>query len=285
MSKRTMIMAGLVGLVVVSGCTALDRELERRTPQASVESARISGFDFDAARILVDLRVDNPNEIAVDIAGLDYSLRLDGEHALSGDSAERASIPARGSGNLAVPITLDYRDLYDRIAGLRGRETIAYAIDFGVMVDVPLLGERRVPVSTSGSVPVPQRPGIALRDLRIDSLGMDGARVVLDVDVSNPNAFDLALEALRYQFKINDREWASGGLSDLARIEAGGRRRIEIPLTLDFAALGSGVYRMLIDGSRVEYELDGLLSGTTGDARFGTFDVVFEDRGNVGVGR
>lgn len=285
MSIRRTIGIGLVALVGLSACAAFDREVEKRTPEASVDSVRIAGFDFDAARILVDLRVDNPNAIAIDIAGLDYELRLDGEHALSGDSAEQTSIPARGSGNLAVPITLDYRDLYDRFAGLQGRNTVDYAIDMGVMVDVPLLGQRRVPVSTSGSVPVPQRPGIAVRDLRVDRLGFDGARIVLDLDVTNPNAFDLALGALRYDLKVNDREWASGGLSDLARIDAGGRSRIAIPFDLDFAALGSGMYRMLLDGTRADYELNGLLSGTAGDDRFGPFDVVFEDQGSIGVGQ
>lgn len=275
----------LVVLLAVSGCAAFDREVERRTPEASVDGARIAGLDFNAAQLLVHVRVDNPNPVRINVAGLDYELRLDGERALAGDSGERAEIPARGSGLLAVPITLAYDDLYERVAGLRGRDAVDYAIDFGVTVDVPLLGERRVPASASGTMPIPQRPGIALRDLRIDHLGVDGARVVVDVDVSNPNTFDLALDALHYDLRVDGRDWASGFLAHSTRIGPDERATLSIPLALDFAAMGAGVRQMLLGGGRVEYDLSGRVSGTAGEALLGDFEIPFEDAGAVGLGR
>jgi len=270
--------------VVVTGCAAFDREVERRTPEASVETARIAGLDFDAARLLVDVRVDNPNPVKINVAGLDYELRLDGERALAGDSGERTEIPARGSGTLAVPITLTYAELQDQFAGLRGRDSVDYAIDFGVTVDVPLLGERRVPASVSGTMPIPQRPGITLRDLRVDHLGFDGARVVVDVEVSNPNTFDLALDALRYDLRVDGRDWASGFLARSTRIGPDERATLSIPLELDFAAMSAGVRQMLLGGGRVEYDLSGVLSGAAGEALLGQFELPFDDAGAVGLG-
>lgn len=282
-TMRRILWTGLTVLLAASGCTAIEREAERRTPKASIESTRIDDFDFDAARLLVDVRVDNPNPVAINIAGLDYELRLNGKHVLSGDSAERAKVSARGSGNVAIPVTLDYRDLSDRMADLRGRDTVDYVIDLGILVDVPLLGERRLPASASGTIPVPQRPRIALNDLRVERLNFDGARLMLDVAVGNPNAFDLVLDTLRYRLNINGNDWASGALQDRARVDAGEEATLSIPIELDFSTIGSGVHRMLLTGGRVDYDLSGFLSGTAGHEQFGDFELPFEDAGGIGI--
>lgn len=278
-AMRGIFWAGLILLLTGAGCTAIEREAERRTPSASIESARITGFDFEAARLLVELRVDNPNPVAVRVAGLDYELRLNGQRALTGDSAERAEIPARGTGNVTVPITLTYRDLAERVGDLRDRDTIDYAIDLGIVVDVPLLGERRLPASASGTLPVPQRPDIALNDLRIERLDLSGARLALDVTVSNPNTFELVLGTLGYQLSINGREWATGAIERLPRVGAGERSALSIPIDLDFSAIGSGVRQMLISGGRADYDLSGLLTGTAGENLLGDFELSFQDSG------
>lgn len=284
-AMRGILWAGLIPLLTGVGCTAIERETERRTPSASVESARIAGFDFDTAQLLVNLRVDNPNPVAIRVAGFDYELRLNGQRALAGDSAKRAQIPASGNGNVTVPITLTYRDLARQVANLRERDTIEYAIDLGIVVDMPLLGERRLPASASGTLPVPQRPGIAVNDLRVERLNLRGAQLALDVTVSNPNTFDLALGALRYTLNINGHEWAAGALDRLPRVDAGESTTLSIPVEMDFAAIGSGVRQMLISGSRADYELSGQLTGTAGEKLLGDFDLSFEESGTAGIVR
>lgn len=284
-TTRGILSAALILFLTLSGCAAIEREAERLRPSASIESTRVTGFDFDAARLLVDVRVDNPNPVGIEIAGLDYELRLNGERVLTGESADRSDIPPRGSGTVAVPITLDYGDLADRVGHLRGRDTVDYAIDLGIMVDVPLLGKRRVPVTASGTVPIPQRPEIALRDLRVERLGLGGARVMLDVAVSNPNAFALALNTLQYELSINGGNWARGSLNELSRVGAGERSTMSIPVNLDFAAIGSGVRELLMAGARADYDLSGVLSGTAGPDLFGDFELSFEETGTIGVAR
>lgn len=282
-TMRKILWSGLILLLTASGCTAIEREAERRTPKASIESTHIAGFDFDAARLLVNVRVDNPNPVAINIAGLDYELRLGGERVLSGGSTERAKISARGSGNVTIPVTLDYRDLSNRVAGLRGRDRVDYSIDLGILVNVPLLGERRLPASASGTIPVPQRPRIALRDLRVERLDFNGARLMLDVAVGNPNTFDLALDTFRYRLNVNGNDWASGALRDMARVDAGERATLSIPIELDFSTIGSGVRQMLLTGGRVDYDLSGVLSGTAGQESLGDFELPFEDAGGIGI--
>ena len=275
----------LIVALALAGCAALEREAERRTPEASVTGARVAGFDFDAARLLFDVEVDNPNPVGIDVAGLDYDLRLGGERALSGESDERGEIPRRGSGSVAVPVTLDYRELRDQFSGLRWGSESDYEIDFGVHVDVPLLGERRLPASTSGTLPIPERPRVSVQDLRVERLGLDGARMALDVEVANANAFGLDLSALSYSLQIDGSDWASGTLERAARVDAEGSTTLSVPIDLDFGEMASGVRRMLLEGRRADFAFSGSLRGSADVDGLGDFELGFDEEGATGLGR
>lgn len=267
-------------ILLLSGCALLEGEMERRTPEASVEGTRISALSFDSVDLLVDVRIDNPNPVGIELAGLDYDLRLDGERALSGKSEQRLSVPARDSGVVSLPITLGFQDLYDRLGGLRGRDEVDYAVDLGIDVDVPVLGVKRVSASASDTLPLPKLPKVSLHDVRVEHLGLSGARMLVDLGVDNPNGFGLNLDALRYSLNVDGEDWISGVLEDPSRVASHERTTLSIPVELDFATLGSGLFRMLTEGRMLDYELQGGLTGTAGESRLGQFELDFEDLGN-----
>ncbi len=275
----------LLTLLVLSGCSVLEQQVEQRSPEARVEGVRVSGLNFEQVRLLVDVQVDNPNPVSVRIAGLDYEVRLHGERAFSGESREPSEVPARGSAMVSVPITLTYRELYEGIAGLRGRDRVDFDVDVGLDVGIPLLGNRRLSASTSDTLPLPKWPGVSLSNLRIERLGLDGASVVLDLGVYNPNSFGLTVDGLRYDFSVNGRDWARGELEQSAVVDPDGRATLSIPVDVDFAALGSGVYRMLLEGGALDYQLSGRLAGTAGEGFPGQFELELNDSGEVSPDR
>ena len=276
----------ILGLfLLLTGCSALQEQLTRSTPEVSVDGIRIVSLGFDAIDLLVDVRVDNPNPVGVQVAGLDYELRLDGKRAISGESAERAGIPARGSGTVSVPVTLGYQDLYERFGTLRDRDAVDYALELGIDVDVPVLGVQRLSASASDTLPLPGWPSVSLRDVRIDRLGLDGARLIMDIDVDNPNSFALDIGTLRYQLSVDGQDWISGTLDQPARIAPKEGASLSIPVELDLASMGSGVYRMLTEGRMLDYQLRGNLAGTADESRLGSFEFDFDDAGAVAPGQ
>ncbi len=285
MNMRPSLWFPLSLILLLSGCALFEDEMERRTPQASVEGTRLAGLSFDSVDLLVDVRIDNPNAVGVQLAGLNYDLRLDGERALSGESDARSEIPARDSGTLSVPITLGFQELYDRIDGLRGKDSVDYAVDLGIDVDVPLLGVRRISASTSDTLPLPKVPRVSLGDVRVDRLGLSGARMLVDLGVENPNGFGLNLDALRYSLNVEGQDWISGMMEETARVASNDSTTLTIPVDLDFASLGSGLYRMLTENRMLDYQLQGSLTGTAGESRLGQFELDFEDLGNFRPGR
>lgn len=267
-------------IVLLSGCALFEQEMERRQPTASVEGTRISALSFDSVDLEVDVRIDNPNPVGVRLAGLDYDLRLDGERALSGESNARSNIPARDSGTVSVPITLGFQELYERVSGLRGRNEVDYEVDLGLNVDVPVLGVQRLSASTSDTLPLPKVPRVSLSDVRVDRLGLTGARMLVDLGVSNPNGFGLDLDALRYSFTVEGQDWVSGMVEESTRLDSNETSTLTVPVELDFASLGSGLYRMLTENRALDYQLQGSMTGTAGDSPLGRFDLDFEDLGD-----
>lgn len=273
--------AALAGLSLLAGCAALEEELARRQPTAAVESLRLAGLGFDAAEVVVDVRIDNPNAIAIELAGFDYELRLAGRPLLSGDRRQHVTVPADGSGRLEVPLRLAYDEVYALARDLEGRDAVDYAVDLALRVDVPALGRREIGLSASGRLPLPRSPRVELRSLRLDALDAEGARLVLALGVDNPNGFDLTLAELRYTLRVDNRRWASGTMTRSAAVPAHGTGRLSLPLELDFAAIGGEAWQVLTGSGALDYTLEGRLKGMAGHALLGEFDVPFSRSGRL----
>lgn len=266
---------------LLAGCAALEQELARRQPTAAVESMRLAGLGFDAAEVVLDVRIDNPNPVAIELDGFDYELRLAGRSLLSGERRRRVTVPADGSGRIEVPLRLVYEEVYAAARDLGGRDTVDYAVDLALRVDVPALGRREIGVTASGRLPLPRPPRVEVRSLRLDALDGEGARVVLDLGVDNPNAFGLTLAELRYTLHVDNRRWASGSMDRSAAVPAHGTGRLSLPLELDFAAIGGEAWQVLTGSGAIDYTLEGRLKGIAGHALLGKFDVPFSRSGRL----
>lgn len=284
-SRAAVACTGLaVVALLASGCAALQSELEQRRPTVEVRGARVAGLSFDEARLEVELRIDNPNPVGIELAGIDYDLALDGRSVLSGERDRTLAIPPDGARTLALPIRVPFADAAAVLGELGGRESLAYAVELGAVLDVPVIGRRRVPARAEGRLPVPSMPAIRAADLRLDSLDWSGARVVLELAVDNPNPFGFALERLDYTLRVEGTEWASAGAAPGTRVPAEGRATLALPFRLDFATVGREAYRLLRDGGSVAYALEGRARGATDGAAGAPFTHDFRRRGRVRLG-
>ena len=59
-----------------------------------------------------DIKIDNPNNIAIDLAGLDYGLKINQSSLFSGTKNDPLNIGAKGSSTIQIPLSLKYEDIY-----------------------------------------------------------------------------------------------------------------------------------------------------------------------------
>jgi LEA14-like dessication related protein len=107
-------------------------------------------------------------------------------------------------------------------------------------------------------------PNIKLKDIKLKSLSFTNAEVIAQVEVINPNNFNLDINNLNYQLNINQEKWGQGNITQAGMIPRKGKGTINIPLQLDLMSMGSTMFSMLHSKATLEYQLTGNATVDTG---------------------
>jgi LEA14-like dessication related protein len=140
-------------LLVLSGC-ALNTLAQMESPKVDVTGVKLKGTTLAGADVLVQFRVDNPNDVSLVLDGIVYHLRLNGQPLLDGHFDQQIQIAASGPTRVELPVTIRFDDLYKVIGTLQKQKNPEYALDADLRFSVPVLGEVTVPVTQTGKVPV-----------------------------------------------------------------------------------------------------------------------------------
>jgi LEA14-like dessication related protein len=106
-----------------------------------------------------------------------------------------------------------------------------------------ILGAACTSISTK-----PDQPVVTLESVRILSVADARANIALVLRLSNPNRFDLVVDAIEYETTLGGRPAATGRSVRIEPLPAGGEARIEIAGRVDVAAVASALMTL---GSQV----------------------------------
>lgn len=274
----------LAGFLLAS-CSSLEKVgqvLEGRKPTATVLGLKLAGLDSEGVALTFDVMVDNPNPVGVSLAGFDYDLKLGGRRFLQGEQPLGLKLPANGSSRVQVPVRLVFQTLMERYTELKNSDWADYQVDLGMAFSVPVLGRVRVPVRYEGRFPIPRMPEIRLRSLDVQQLSIKNAKLLLQLEVNNPNAFSIAVGKFDYNLKLNGLDAGRGQLQKPVDIRQGGQGVVGLPLSLDFAETGLGLYKALLGGA-IRYELNGSLEALGTTPILQPFQIPLEKRGSVNL--
>jgi LEA14-like dessication related protein len=148
---RTLIVMALVALALatlVGGC-ALVPKLE--APKLSVVSLKMQGGDIFSQRVLVRMRVFNPNTRELPIQGLTYTIEVNDAELGNGGTAAPFTVPAMGEAEFDMQFTANLAGALARLLTRRNSsESLAYRLRGNVNLSGGFL--RRIPFDERGSV-------------------------------------------------------------------------------------------------------------------------------------
>jgi LEA14-like dessication related protein len=107
-----------------------------------------------------------------------------------------------------------------------------------------------------------KRPEIELAGVRVAGIGLRGASLIADLDINNPNDFDIETDSITYQLSGNtsgDGTWQPMFQRTYAQrivIPEDQRTRVEIPIEFNYSDL-SGAARSLLDRGTFNYRIEG----------------------------
>ncbi|HET9473708.1 MAG TPA: LEA type 2 family protein [Steroidobacteraceae bacterium] len=91
-----------VALAVTAGCAALQNRDPLNVTVAGIEPLQGEGMEL---RLLVKLRVQNPNDAPIDFDGVAVEMNVQGKTFATGVSDAKGSVPRFGESIIEVPVT------------------------------------------------------------------------------------------------------------------------------------------------------------------------------------
>ena len=108
----------LVFALLLTGCTTMNKYPEQ--PRVSLVSIQPKDITLLEQRYGLQLRILNPNETAIPIKGLNYSLEINGREFAYGVSRQDVSIPAFGEALLDVDVVSNLLHVLQQVQELDG---------------------------------------------------------------------------------------------------------------------------------------------------------------------
>ncbi|REG86629.1 LEA type 2 family protein [Marinomonas pollencensis] len=245
----------LLLVLLVSGCASLQETMDVHKPKASISGVSIGSLSADSVTLLLDVDVTNPNVFPLKTAGFDLGLLVGGNNIASINQPDSSlSLPAKGSNSVSLPVTLTFDQLLKSVSGLEGKKQLDYAVEGDVAINLPVLGDLKLPVDFSGQVPIPQKPEVAFKGVKMDSISLSGAKFSMDLEVTNPNDFDVNLSDISYQLASQGTSLGGGEISKLD-LGKGQTQALSIPLTVGLSDMGMSAYRMLTSSDPVSMDV------------------------------
>lgn len=154
MSYSQVHYLSLLAILLLTSCAGLSLREPVKVTVAALEPLPGEGLE---ARFAVRLRVQNPNETALEFDGIALNLELAGLDFASGVSDQHGSVPRYGETLITVPITVPLLSIIRQIIGLADNKPdnrVSYRLSGhlggGLLGGIPFesRGELRLPDET-----------------------------------------------------------------------------------------------------------------------------------------
>ena len=132
--------------VGMSGCASLE------SPRISLSNMGLQQTTGFETVLQVSLRVLNPNDIDLNIRGVDCTLEINGKPFARGISNTAVQVPAFGSATLPITVYSSAVDIARGLINMPGREEVSYELKGRVRLEKTGWLISKLPFSSRGTV-------------------------------------------------------------------------------------------------------------------------------------
>ena len=272
-------------IILLLHCSTLKELASIQKPTVTLDHVQVTGLTFDDISLKFDIAIDNPNQLSVNLAGFDYDFLLNDQSFIQGQQSDELSIQAQSRSIVELPVDLVFKDIYKSYQNLKNLDSTDYQLKVGLLFDLPVLGQTKIPVSMKGRFPLIKIPTLAIESLHLTNLNLFSANLQLNIRLDNPNSISLLLNKINYKFKVNGIEWISGLNENPQTIEQNAKSILGIPIRLNFMQIGQTAYNLVSGTSSVNYNLDGFLNFGSSGGLIQNQNVTFNQSGTMPIQR
>ena len=134
-----LLAAGLLGTLLLSACSLVPK-FEK--PTLELVSLKLADGNLLSQRFNVRLKVHNPNDRALPVNGLHYTVEIDGKAFGKGESTRAFTVPARGEAEFDMTLEANLAGAVAAVLSRRERakgHELEYRLKGTVSIDLPLM--------------------------------------------------------------------------------------------------------------------------------------------------
>jgi LEA14-like dessication related protein len=157
-SHRSFAAVLLLATLMLAACASMPSRDPLQISVAGVESLPGEGMEL---RLLIKLRVQNPNDAPIEFNGVSLNLDVMGRKFASGVSDQAGTVPRFGETVIAVPVTVSVLRMARQVLGMLDGEPVdkvTYSLS-GKLNGAALFGTQRF--SSKGEFELPKGSGTA----------------------------------------------------------------------------------------------------------------------------
>lgn len=241
MTRTRLALFALV--TVLPGCAALEQFLRSafKEPAFNFKSMALNDISLGGLTLDTIWQLDNPNNVGISLASVDYALFIDNKQVLAGAPAQGLQIAANGSTDLHFPAGIKFQDLVGVVETFLTKDTAGWRAEGGIGVQTPI-GVLRFPIAKQGDFEVPKIPAVAFGNPRVTNLTLQGATVEFPLTVTNRNTYALPVNGLAGNIAIAGSNVGTISTGDLGAMQGKTAKQVSIPLQINFfSAAGAAV--------------------------------------------
>ncbi|URD73712.1 late embryogenesis abundant protein, partial [Musa troglodytarum] len=121
-------------------------------------SVSIRSFTRDSVLFHSEVAVLNPYSHSIPICQLSYALKSAGREVASGTMPDPGSLPASAETKLEVSVKVPYDFLISLMRDIGRDRDIDDEMQVGLTIDLPIIGDFTIPLSTKGEIKLPTSP-------------------------------------------------------------------------------------------------------------------------------
>ncbi|CAK7348808.1 unnamed protein product [Dovyalis caffra] len=126
-----------------------------KTPEATVTDVNLESVHRDSIDYGAKVSVNNPYGTAIPICEISYVLKSDGRVIASGTIPDPGSLKANDTTMLDVPVKVPHSVLVSLVKDIGRDWDIDYALELGLTIDLPVIGNFTIPLSSKGEIKLP----------------------------------------------------------------------------------------------------------------------------------
>ena len=123
-------------------------------PEVNLMRLDVQDVTMSHVNLLADLRVFNPNEKALTIQGVDYTLHLEGIKVFAGKSNLSQTIAPQEYGHLTLRLSSAYWDIIQLFNKLPNKSDVSFSMAGSIRVGGSRLFARRFSFTKQGLIPL-----------------------------------------------------------------------------------------------------------------------------------